>query len=323
MTDCCQDLQAASALAQQPDQESADAGERGDSVTKRRRSSSKTGGGAAVVVMVVDVTSSASKLRWRRSAAACLVLSILQRCFQYDRGGFVDKSRFDVLMPAIVSQLECGAGYLAASPESEFAATLSSGRDCVSVVDSTYDGEVSACRRHAEELVGPCLAMLAAASAKDALWKALVNAVLMKTRSGKVGVRVAALVSLRHCFEVVGEEFLALLPECLPFLSELLEVRDISCPLVEMKGMACFKFFSRALYQWQYSLGLDGILTASVFTHLCVCRRFPKKDPPYVSAQVPSEFLVMKLTILMIYFLTDLRISSARLNLFFSCMCTT
>lgn len=223
MTDCCQDLQAASALAQQPDQESADAGERGDSVTKRRRSSSKTGGGAAVVVMVVDVTSSASKLRWRRSAAACLVLSILQRCFQYDRGGFVDKSRFDVLMPAIVSQLECGAGYLAASPESEFAATLSSGRDCVSVVDSTYDGEVSACRRHAEELVGPCLAMLAAASAKDALWKALVNAVLMKTRSGKVGVRVAALVSLRHCFEVVGEEFLALLPECLPFLSELLE----------------------------------------------------------------------------------------------------
>ncbi|CAN0500780.1 unnamed protein product, partial [Scytosiphon promiscuus] len=75
----------------------------------------------------------------------------------------------------------------------------------------------------AEELVGPCLAQLAAASGKDALWKALASAVLMRTRSKRAGVRVAALVSLRQCFEVVGEECLSLLPECLPFLSELLE----------------------------------------------------------------------------------------------------
>lgn len=145
------------------------------------------------------------ELRWRCSAASSLVLSALRCCFQSDRSGFVNKARFDLLLPAVVAQLECGSG---------FSAAAASGQD-----------EVSCCRRHAEELVGPCLAQLASASGKDALWKAMANAVLMKTRSKTAGVRLAALVSLRQCFQVVGEEFLALLPECLPFLSELLEVK--------------------------------------------------------------------------------------------------
>lgn len=156
------------------------------------------------------------ELRWRQSAASRLVLSALRRCFQSDRSGFVNKARFDLLLPAVVAQLECGSDFSAASAT---AGGLSS--------DGAAAGqdEVSSCRLHAEELVGPCLAQLASASGKDALWKALANAVLMKTRSRRAGVRVAALVSLRQCFEVVGEEFLSLLPECLPFLSELLEVR--------------------------------------------------------------------------------------------------
>lgn len=158
------------------------------------------------------------ELRWRRFAASRLVLSALRRCFQSDRSGFVDKARFDLLLPAVVSQLECGSDLSGAGPASAdvSAATASQGAAVT---------EVALCRLQAEELVGPCLAQLASASGKDALWKALANAVLMRTRSGRAGVRVAALVSLRQCFEVVGEEFLALLPECLPFLSELLEVR--------------------------------------------------------------------------------------------------
>ena len=154
------------------------------------------------------------ELRWRRSAASRLVLSALRRCFQSDRSGFVNKARFDLLLPAVVAQLDCGSDFLVASAVSSRADEETEGTD-----------EVSSCRLHAEELVGPCLAQLASASGKDALWKAMANAVLMKTRSKRAGVRVAALVSLRQCFEVIGEEFLALLPECLPFLSELLEVR--------------------------------------------------------------------------------------------------
>lgn len=157
------------------------------------------------------------ELRWRRSAASRLVLSALRRCFQSDRSGFINKARFDLLLPAVVAQLECG---------SDFSATAAVGRIEGSVeVAAGEQDEVSSCRLHAEELVGPCLAQLASASGNDALWKSMASAVLMRTRSKRAGVRVAALVSLRQCFQVVGEEFLALLPECLPFLSELLEVR--------------------------------------------------------------------------------------------------
>lgn len=157
------------------------------------------------------------ELRWRRSAASRLVLSALRRCFQSDRSGFVNKARFDLLLPAVVAQLDCGSDFSAASAGSSGPGGETEGTD-----------EVSSCRLHAEELVGPCLAQLASASGKDALWKTMANAVLMKTRSKRAGVRVAALVSLRQCFEVIGEEFLALLPECLPFLSELLEVRQMA-----------------------------------------------------------------------------------------------
>lgn len=157
-----------------------------------------------------DDESDTPELRWRLSAASRLVLSAFHRCFQSDRSGFVNKARFDLLLPAVVAQLECGSDYSAAA---SYEAAAAEDQD-----------EVSSCRLHAEELVGPCLAQLASASGKDALWKAIANAVLMRTRSKRAGVRVAALVSLRQCFQVVGEEFLALLPECLPFLSELLEV---------------------------------------------------------------------------------------------------
>lgn len=146
--------------------------------------------------------------------ASQLVLSALRRCFQFDRSGFVDKTRFELVLPELVSQLECGAVF-----DSSVEQTAEG-----DAVEATRD-EVALCRRHAEELVGPCLAQLASASAKDVLWKALTNAVLLRTRSPRAGVRVAALVSLRQCFEVIGEEFLTLLPECTSFLSELLEVR--------------------------------------------------------------------------------------------------
>lgn len=178
-------------------------------------------------------TTTAEEVRWRRAAAARLVLSAMRSCFQSDRSGFVDKARFEMIMPAVVSQLECG---------SSFPAEALSSAAGVEGAEVEVD-EVASCRRHAEELVGPCLAQLAAASGKDALWKALASAVLMRTRSKRAGVRVAALVSLRQCFEVVGEEFLSLLPECLPFLSELLEVRKRVFAHILFWGEYVYAFF--------------------------------------------------------------------------------
>eukprot|EP00903_Cladosiphon_okamuranus_P012984 g12116.t2 len=223
LTDCCDDMEAASSLAASASNGSSSSKnkrKRGDrhgkeAANKRKRRKTLSSGDLVDGEEedddddVEEEEGTMAELRWRRSAASRLVLSALRRCFQSDRSGFVNKARFDLLLPAVVAQLDCGSDFSAGSSGS---GGETEGTD-----------EVSSCRLHAEELVGPCLAQLASASGKDALWKAMANAVLMKTRSKRAGVRVAALVSLRQCFEVIGEEFLALLPECLPFLSELLE----------------------------------------------------------------------------------------------------
>eukprot|EP00981_Chlorochromonas_danica_P010220 scaffold3058_cov165-Ochromonas_danica.AAC.11 len=47
--------------------------------------------------------------------------------------------------------------------------------------------------------------------------------ILMLTRNGSVAVRRAAVALLKDLFVGVGDDYSALLPECLPFLSELLE----------------------------------------------------------------------------------------------------
>ena len=64
---------------------------------------------------------------------------------------------------------------------------------------------------------------LALCVSKDTLWKPLAHHVLMATRHSRWSVRLASLHTLHQLFIEVGEEFLVLLPECLPFLSELLE----------------------------------------------------------------------------------------------------
>eukprot|EP00741_Cyanophora_paradoxa_P012363 tig00020610_g11946.t1 len=77
-----------------------------------------------------------------------------------------------------------------------------------------------------ETLLAPCLAEMAMAAGSDALWKPLNHALLMATRSEDPVIRAAAL----RCFEVVaarvGEEYLVLLPESIPFLAELMEDAD-------------------------------------------------------------------------------------------------
>lgn len=237
LTDCCDDMEAASLLATSSSDRPSAAkkkrkrGEKKVKEAAHKRKRRKTfssddfpDDGDDDVESSDEEEDGSPELRWRRSAASRLVLSALRRCFQSDRSGFVNKARFDLLLPAVVAQLECGSDFSAIS----VGYSASGGDTEGTVAPASELEEVSSCRLHAEELVGPCLAQLASASGKDALWKAMANAVLMKTRSKRAGVRVAALVSLRQCFEVMGEEFLALLPECLPFLSELLEVRQIT-----------------------------------------------------------------------------------------------
>jgi U3 small nucleolar RNA-associated protein 10 len=71
--------------------------------------------------------------------------------------------------------------------------------------------------------VAACLAQLAVTAGSDALWKPLNHQVLMMTRSLEPRTRLLALNTAAQVVERLAEEYLALLPETLPFLAELLE----------------------------------------------------------------------------------------------------
>ncbi|XP_043288104.1 HEAT repeat-containing protein 1 [Venturia canescens] len=126
------------------------------------------------------------------------ILLTLYRVFGYDAHNFVNQERFQVLAQPIVDQLENTAG-------------------------TRQEFEKRAC-----ELIVPCVAAFAGAIQDDSLHKQLVYQTLLKTRHTKPYVRSAALGALVEIARKLGEDFMPLLPETVPFLAELLEDEDES-----------------------------------------------------------------------------------------------
>lgn len=77
-----------------------------------------------------------------------------------------------------------------------------------------------------------CLTALAAAAGNEQLWKPLNFAVLEACGHKRSEVRKAGISCLLSIIETIGEEYMVLLPECLPIISELLEDDE------EIAGMA-------------------------------------------------------------------------------------
>ncbi|KAL1918828.1 uncharacterized protein VTP21DRAFT_2850 [Calcarisporiella thermophila] len=71
-----------------------------------------------------------------------------------------------------------------------------------------------------------CLGQLAVTAGNEAHWKPLSHRVLMKTRHDSAEVRLGALKVVEEFYSRLGEEFLILLPETIPFLAELMEDED-------------------------------------------------------------------------------------------------
>jgi U3 small nucleolar RNA-associated protein 10 len=74
-----------------------------------------------------------------------------------------------------------------------------------------------------DKSVVPALTALALAVGRDIHWKPLNHKILLLARDPCEAVRLASLSALHRLFTEVGEEYLMLLPECIPFLSELME----------------------------------------------------------------------------------------------------
>ncbi|KAJ3114574.1 HEAT repeat-containing protein 1 [Phlyctochytrium bullatum] len=69
----------------------------------------------------------------------------------------------------------------------------------------------------------PCIAQLAVSAGKEVFWKPLNKCILMKTRSDDARVRLICVKVLTEFYMRLGEEFLVLLPETVPFMAELME----------------------------------------------------------------------------------------------------
>lgn len=121
----------------------------------------------------------------------------LNGCFVHDSDGFMEKDRFELVMAPLVD-----------------------------VVDVLKHDASAATKAFVLEVVAPCLANLAWAAKSDLLWKPLHYAVLMKSRCDTPSVRLATLKTVEQCYQVIGDEFLAMLPESIPFLAELMEDTD-------------------------------------------------------------------------------------------------
>lgn len=124
------------------------------------------------------------------------VLKTLNSVFLYDTQTFINKDRFDVLMQPIVDQLE-----------------------------NTLGG-IEILENRARDILIPCIVNFAVATANDALWKQMNYQILLKMRHTSPKIRLIALECLTGVAKRLGEDFLPLLPETIPFLAELLEDED-------------------------------------------------------------------------------------------------
>ncbi|CAG0897971.1 unnamed protein product, partial [Darwinula stevensoni] len=85
------------------------------------------------------------------------------------------------------------------------------------------ENESSGAEERIRDHVVPCLGNLALAAGRDFLWKPLHYHILLKARHPSYHVRLHAIAASRAVMTKLGPDGLVLLPDAMPFYSELLE----------------------------------------------------------------------------------------------------
>ena len=166
--------------------------------------------------------------RMRTHALACL-----RRLFANDAGDFLDAGRFEQLHPLVTRQLAATPPTVAAELAPELA-PLPEANEGAHLHPGGLAAEATA-----------CVAAMVAAAPDDALWRPAHRGVLQATRDKSPRARLVALAALEGVVGKLEEEYLALLPEAIPFLSELFEdpdeavegaARTLTAKLTELSG---------------------------------------------------------------------------------------
>ena len=168
---------------------------------------------------------------WRTRARA---LGAVRRICAHDSGEIIDAARFNRLHPLVSACLS--AKPPAVKPGSSFSppADLADLPDDAALAPGGVGAEAAA-----------CVAALIAAAPDDALWKPAHRGALQATRDAAPRARRVAVAALAATTARLEEEFLTLLPESIPYLSELFEdpdeevegaARELTATLAELSG---------------------------------------------------------------------------------------
>lgn len=120
------------------------------------------------------------------------ILDTLNYCFMYSKEQLLDKEHFDLLMQPLIDQIE-------------------------NISDEIKYQEI------VENHLNKCIAHLMTAVSDSTLWKTLNYQLLLKTRHDSPKVRFGSLQVLREVVNKMGDNYLVLLPESIPFLAEMME----------------------------------------------------------------------------------------------------
>ena len=192
---------------------------------KKKRKKDKESGGKETVD---ETTAIAECDAWRTRARA---LGALRRICMHDSGDLLDASRFNQLHPLVTRCLTVKPPVVSPENSPFDLADLTEG-------DEILEGGVG---REASL----CVAQLIAAAPDDTLWKPAHRGVLQATRDSAPRARRVALAALTETCAKLQEEYLVLLPEAIPFLSELFEdpdegvegaARALTATLAELSG---------------------------------------------------------------------------------------
>ena len=140
----------------------------------------------------IDSTSHTSRDQTEKTLA---VVECIKNTCIFSNVEFMEEGRYNLLMPELMAMLPLWQAH----------------------------GDEEIYLRFIEDTYAPAVSAMAASIGKDLQWKPLNLKLLMNFRDKKSCVRMAALKILHKLFVDIGEEYLILLPECLPYLSELLE----------------------------------------------------------------------------------------------------
>jgi U3 small nucleolar RNA-associated protein 10 len=146
-------------------------------------------------------------LRVLKAILLCLEMSL--RSDSYDGGNWIremESQRYEMLLRPLGKMLHCRLP----NDSSEL----------------SFDSVVQGIDSETGSVVG-CMVALGSAAGDEQLWKPLNHSVLQACSNEKRSeVRKAGVTCLLSLINSIGEEYMVLIPECLPVLSELLEDSD-------------------------------------------------------------------------------------------------